>query len=73
MDTSKDFLTPGSMLTPGFAGGMTMAITNATANQFGISAPGPAYVGLGRFDVTQALCPKVLTQRPAARGRAPAS
>ena len=47
MDTSKEFLTPGSMLTPGFAGGMTMAITNVVSGQFGIAAPGPSYVGLG--------------------------
>jgi hypothetical protein len=47
MDTSKEFLNPSSMLTPGFAGGMTMAITNVVSAQFALSAPGPAYVGLG--------------------------
>lgn len=46
MDASKEFLTPGSMVTPGFAGGMTMAITNVLCSQFGILAPGPAYLGL---------------------------
>jgi len=46
MDTSKEFLNPSSMLTPGFAGAMTMAITNAVSAQFAISAPGPAYLGL---------------------------
>jgi hypothetical protein len=47
MDSSKEFLNPSSMLTPGLAGGMTMAITNSVAGQFDLVAPGPAYLGLG--------------------------
>jgi hypothetical protein len=47
MDGSKEFLNPSSMLTPGLAGGMTMAITNVVARQFDLDAPGPAYLGLG--------------------------
>jgi len=47
MDGSKEFLNPSSMLTPGLAGGMTMAITNSVAGQFDMVAPGPAYLGLG--------------------------
>lgn len=46
MDT-KEFLNPGSMLTPGMAGGMTMAMTNVLSGQLNITAPGPAYLGLG--------------------------
>lgn len=46
MDT-KEFLNPGSMLTPGMAGGMTMAMTNVLSGQLHIEAPGPAYLGLG--------------------------
>jgi hypothetical protein len=47
MDSSKEFLNPSSMLTPGLAGGMTMAITNVLARQFDLVAPGPAWLGLG--------------------------
>ncbi len=47
MDGSKEFLNPSSMLTPGLAGGMTMAITNVVAHQFDLVAPGPAWLGLG--------------------------
>jgi hypothetical protein len=47
MDSSKEFLNPSSMLTPGLAGGMTMGITNSLAVQFALLPPGPAYVGLG--------------------------
>ena len=47
MDSSKEFLNPSSMLTPGLAGGMTMGITNSLAGQFALLPPGPAYVGLG--------------------------
>ena len=46
-DASKEFLTPGSMLTPGLAGGTTMAITNVVVSQFQLAPPGPAWVALG--------------------------
>src|SRR5262249_18678252 len=38
-----DFLNPKSMLTPGLAGALTMLVTNAMANQFGLK---PNYTGL---------------------------
>jgi hypothetical protein len=47
MGDSKEFLNPSSMLTPGLAGGMTMAITNVLSGQFGIAPGGTAYAGLG--------------------------
>ena len=46
MSDMEKFLTPESMLTPGLAGGMTMGITNALAFQFGLIAPGPAFIAL---------------------------
>jgi hypothetical protein len=47
MDSSKEFLNPSSMLTPGLAGGMTMGITNVMAAQFSLIPPGTAWLGLG--------------------------
>jgi hypothetical protein len=38
---AKEFLNPNSMLTPGFAGGMTMGITNTIATQFEFFHIGP--------------------------------
>ena len=43
---TKEFLNPNSMLTPGFAGGMTMMITNTVAAQFDLGYPWSAVVGL---------------------------
>ena len=42
-NTLNDFLNPRSMLTPGIAGSVTMAITNALAAQFALP---PNYTGL---------------------------
>jgi hypothetical protein len=41
--TLDKFLTPEAMLTPGAAGGITMLIANALANNFGFT---PSYIGL---------------------------
>ena len=43
---NKEFLNPHSMLTPGFAGGMTMGITNTMATQFEFFDPWRAVVAL---------------------------
>jgi hypothetical protein len=43
-DGFQQFLNPSSMLTPGFAGALTMMITNALVGQFSIE---PGYAGLG--------------------------
>jgi hypothetical protein len=42
-DGFQQFLNPASMLTPGFAGALTMMITNALVQQFSVE---PGYVGL---------------------------
>jgi len=36
MSTTSDFLEPNSMLTPGIAGGLTVTITTALYNGFGL-------------------------------------
>jgi hypothetical protein len=43
-DGFQQFLNPTSMLTPGFAGALTMMITNALVQQFPVE---PGYAGLG--------------------------
>jgi hypothetical protein len=43
-DGFQQFLNPASMLTPGFAGALTMMITNALVQQFPVE---PGYAGLG--------------------------
>jgi hypothetical protein len=44
--STKEFLNPNSMLTPGFAGGMTMMITNTVAGQFDLGYPWAPAIGL---------------------------
>lgn len=47
MNDIKEFIGPHSTLTPGFAGGFTMAVTNVVAQQFQMHNPLPAFVALG--------------------------
>jgi hypothetical protein len=46
MENPKEFLSPSSSLTPGYAGAMTMMITNTVASQFELEKPWPGRVGL---------------------------
>jgi len=46
MENAQEFLNPNSMLTPGVAGAVTMAITNTFAAQFKLIEPWPAAVAL---------------------------
>ena len=44
--TTREFLNPSSMLTPGIVGAVIMAISNVLSLKLGIEKPGPAYIGL---------------------------
>jgi hypothetical protein len=46
MEISREFLNQKSMLTPGMAGGFSMAIANTVAGQFDLDEPWPAAVAL---------------------------
>jgi hypothetical protein len=46
IEMNEDFLNPKSMSTPGFAGAITMLITNTISFQFGLSDRWPAFIGL---------------------------
>lgn len=46
MESTKEFLNPNAMLTPGVAGAVTMMISNTFAAQFDLAAPWPAVVAL---------------------------
>lgn len=46
MATTKEFLNPSSMMTPGVAGAVTMTVANTVTLQFGLTEPWPATVAL---------------------------
>lgn len=46
MENPKEFLNPNSSLTPGYAGAMTMLITNTITTQLDLVEPWPGRIGL---------------------------